>query len=163
MLPGQRSHTLQQALLKAGADAHDLAGGLHLSTQGIGGGGKLIKGETGELGDAVIKPWLKGRIGVGDLDVLKEHSHGDLGGNAGDGVARGLGGQSRRAGHAGVDLDEVILAGVGIERELDVTAALDLQLADELDGGIVEHLLVMLGQGHDGSHHDGVAGVNAHG
>ena len=133
----QGADALEQGLLQVGADAHDLAGGLHLGAQLVAGGGELIEGEPGQLGDDVVQAGLEGGVGVGDLDVLQGHAHGDLGGDPGDGVAGGLGGQGRAAGDPGVDLDEVVFRGGGIQGELDVAAALDLQLPDDLDGGVV--------------------------
>ena len=50
-----------------------------------------------------------------------------------------------------------------MQRELHVAAALDLELADDLDGGVVEHLQIVIVQGKYGGYHDAVAGVHAHG
>ena len=50
-----------------------------------------------------------------------------------------------------------------MQRELDVAAALDLQLPYDPDGGIVEHLQVAVVQREYGRHDDAVAGVHAHG
>ena len=49
-------------------------------------------------------------------------NNGNLGGNACDGVAACLGGQRRRARYAGVNLDKVVFAGVGVKCKLNVTA-----------------------------------------
>ena len=159
----QRADALQEGLLQRGADAHDLARGLHLSAKEIGGGGELVEGEAGELGDHVVKTGLKCRVGVGDLDLLQRHADGDLCRDARDGIAGCLGGKCGGTGYTGVDLDEVVLTGGGVKGELYVTAAGDLQLADQLDGGVVEHLVFLVGEGHDGSHHDGVARMYANG
>ena len=48
-----------RARLEAVADSHDLAGGLHLGAQGTAGGGELIKGQAGDLQDAVVQGGLK--------------------------------------------------------------------------------------------------------
>ena len=159
----QRAHGLQQALLEIAADAHDLAGGLHLGAQTVAGRRELVEGEAGQLGHHVVEARLEGGGGVGDLDVLQIHAHGDLRRHAGDGIAAGLAGEGGGAGHAGVDLDEEVLGGMGIQRELHIAAALDLQRADDLDGAVVEHLQVVVAEGHDGRDDDGVAGVHAHG
>ena len=128
-----------------------------------GGGGELIEGEAGQLCDDVVQFGLESSIGVGNLDLFQAHAHSDLCSDTGDGVAGSLGSQSGRTGNAGVDLDQVVLRGVRIQCELDVTAAFDLQLGDELDGGVVQHLLIFLAQGHDGSDDQTVTGVNADG
>ena len=152
---------LEQTLFDVGADAHDLARGLHLSAEGVRRGGKLVEGETGKLCNNVVKPGLKGGCGVGNGDIFQSHTHGDLGGHAGDGIAAGLGGKSGRTGNAGVDLDEVILAGIGVKGKLNVAAAFDLKLADDLYCAVVEHLEIMIGKGHDGGDNKGVTCVNA--
>src|SRR5699024_5305047 len=79
------------------------------------------------------------------------------------GVAGGLGGQGGGAGHTGVDLDDRVLIAVGVQGELHVAPALDLQGGDDVQGGGTEHLILLVGQGLGGGHHDGVAGVHAHG
>src|SRR5699024_9340187 len=81
----------------------------------------------------------------------------------GDGIASGLGGQSGGTGHTGVDLDDGVLEAVGVQSELAVTAALDLQSRDDIQSGGTQHLELLIGQGLGGSHHDGVAGVHANG
>ena len=148
------------------ADGHDLAGGLHLGAQGAAGGGELVKGQAGDLQHAVVDGGLEAGGGlaghrVGDL--VQGVAQGHLGGHLGDGVASGLGGQGRRAGHTGIDLDDCILEGVRVQGELHVAAALDLQGGDDVQGGGAEHLELPVGQGLGGGHHDGVAGVDAHG
>ena len=159
----QRTDGLQEAFLQGSADAHDLAGGLHLGAQGVFRGGKLVEGEPGELGDYVVQAGLESGGGVGDLDILQSHAHGDLGGDPGNGVAGGLGGQGGGAGNSGVDLDEVIFGRVGVQSELHVAAAFDFQLPNDLDGGVIEHSQIMVRKGHDGGHYERVSGVDTYG
>ena len=79
------------------------------------------------------------------------------------GVAGGLGGQSGGTGHTGVNLDDRVLEGLGIQSKLHVAAALDLQGGDDVQSGGAQHLELPVGQGLGGGHHDGVAGVDATG
>ena len=158
----QGTDRLQQTLLQVGADAHNLTGGLHLGAQGVLGGGKLVEGESGELCHHIIQRGLKSGGGVGNLDILQSHTHCNLGGHPGDGIAAGLGSQCRGTGHSGVDLNEVILAAVGVQGKLHIAAAFNLQLPDNLDGAVVKHLQVVVVEGHDGGYHNGVTGVNTH-
>ena len=44
---------------------------------------------------------------------------------------------------------------------MDVAAAFDLEFSDDLDGGVVEHLQIVLIEGHDWGDDDGVTGVDA--
>ena len=94
---------------------------------------------------------------------LSKGNRGDFRGDPGNGVAGGLGGQSGGTGDPGVDLDEVVFGGIGVEGKLDVAAALHFQRPDDLDGGVVEHLPVVVAEGHDGGDHHAVAGVDAYG
>ena len=158
----QRTDTLQQCLLQIGTDAHNLAGGLHLGAQLIGSGSKFVKGKPGQLGNHIVQTRRKGGVGVGDLDFLQRHSHGDFGRDPGNGITGSLGSQRRRPGNPGIDLNEIVFGGIGVQGELDVAAALDSQFPDDLDGSVIQHLQVVVVQGHDGRNHNGVAGVNAH-
>ena len=53
--------------------------------------------------------------------------------------------------------------GMGTQGHLDVAAALDAQAPDDFEAGRPEHLVLLVGQGLAGGHHDAVAGVSAHG
>ena len=159
----QRADGLEQALLERAADAHDLACGLHLRAERVGGGRELIEREARQLCDHVVQRRLERGRRVGDGDLVEVHADGDLGRDARDGIAAGLARQRRRAGDAGVDLNEEVLRSLGVERKLHVAAALDLQRADDLDRAVVEHLHVMVAERHDRRDDGGVAGVHAHG
>ena len=159
----ERADTLEKALLEVRADAHDLAGSLHLRAELVGCGGKLVEGEAGELGNNVVEVGLERRVGVCNLDLFKSHTYCDLRSNSCDGVARSLGRERRGTGNSRVNLDEIVLGGVGIERELNVASALYLELSDKLDSRVVEHLLVTIGESHYGGYDERVTGVNSDG
>ena len=159
----QGTDALEQALLQGAAQAHGLAGGLHLGTQGVAGVGKLIEREPGHLGDDIIDGRLVAGRGGGQQDLIQIQAHADLGGDPGNGIAGGLGGQGGGAGHPGIDLDEVIFRRDRIQGKLDIAAAVDLQGPDQLQGHPAKHGAVRLRQGLGGGHHDGIAGVDAHG
>ena len=85
-------------------------------------------------------------------------------GDLGDGEARGLGGQGRAAGHAGVHLDGQDAAVFRADGELDVRSArLHTDLPDHLDGGVPKRLVFLVREGLRGRDRDAVAGVHAHG
>ena len=157
----QRADGLEQALLDGAADAHDLAGGLHLGGQLVRGVGELVKREARHLGDDIVDGRLEGGRGVGQLDLVEVHADGNLGGDAGDRVARRLRCEGRGARHAWVDLNEVVVEGLGVKRKLDVAAALDLQRADDLERAVAEHVVFVVGQGLRGGDDDRVTGVDA--
>ena len=84
-------------------------------------------------------------------------------GGAGDGITRGLTGQRRGAGHTGVDLDDGVFKGIGVQGELAVAAAVDAESGNDFHRGAAEHLIFFIGEGHRRSDNDGVPGVNADG
>ena len=158
----QRADRFQQALLHGASDAHDLAGGLHLGAQGVVGVSKLVKGETGHLCHHIVQRGFKGCGGICNGNLVQGHSNGDLRADSGNGIAAGLAGQGGGTGHAGVDLNEVILKTVRVKGKLHVAAALDFQRPNDLQGTVPEHMILLVGQGLGGADHDAVAGMNAH-
>ena len=89
----QGTDAFQQAFLKGPADAHHFPGGFHLGGQGVVGVGEFIEGEAGQLGHYVIQRGFKGGGGVGNLYLVQGHADADFGGDPGDRIAAGLGGQ----------------------------------------------------------------------
>ena len=156
----QRTDALEQALLQVGADTHDLTGSLHLCTQQVGCRCKLIEGETGQLGDHIIQLGLKGCIRISNLDLFQSHTHGDLCGHTGNGITGSLGCQRRGTGNTRVHLDQIILATGGMQCILHITTAFDLQFTNDLNSRIVQLLLLLGLQSHDGRHNDRVTGMN---
>ncbi len=141
---------LQQRHLEAGGDGHHLAGGLHLGAQGPGGVGELVKGPLGHLHHDVVQGGLEAGAGLaGDvvLDLVQGIAQSDLGGDLGDGVACGLGGQGRGPGHPGVHLDDRVLEALRVQGQLHVAAAHDPQVGDDVQRRLAEHLELLVRQG----------------
>ena len=157
----QRTHRFQQAFFERAADAHDLARRFHLRAELVARGGEFVEREPRELGHHIVERRFKGGVGIGNLDILQQHTHGDLGRHAGDRIAAGLGRERGGTRHAGVDLDQKIFARFRMQRELHVAAALDLQGADNLDGAALQHVEVVVVERHDRRHNDGVARMHA--
>ena len=155
-------HALEHALLQRAPDAHHLTRRLHLRSQQIAGRGELVKGEPRELGHDVVEARLHGRVAAGHRNLLQQHAHGHLGSYPGNGIAAGLAGQGGGTADPGIDLDQVVFAGIGIQRKLHVAAALDLQFTDDADGAVIEHLQVRVRQTQNRRHHHAVAGMHAH-
>ena len=140
----QGADAFEQGFFQSRADAHDLTGGFHLSAQHISSRSELVKGETGEFGNHIVQLRLKCGSGVGNLNLVQSHANSDFGGDFCNGIAGCLGCQSRRPGNSGIDLDQIVLRGMGIQSELYIAAALDFKLTDQLDGRIVEHFQIMV-------------------
>ena len=156
---------LHQSHFKGVGDGHDLAGGLHLGAQVTLGVDELIEGPLGELHRHVVQGGLEGGVGLaGDrvLDLVQGVADGDLGGHLGDGIAGGLGSQGGGTGHTGVDLDDGVFKGGGMQGKLAVAAAFYPQLVDDVQGSGAQHLVLFIGQGDGGGDHDRVAGMHAH-
>ena len=127
--------SLLERLLERAADRHHLADRLHLRRERRVGGRELLEGEPRDLHHHVVQHRLEGRRRrPGDVvgQLVEPVAHRDLGADAGDGEAGGLGGQGRRARDPRVHLDDELLARGGVHRELDVAAAGgDADLADD--------------------------------
>ena len=127
----QRADCLHEAALKASADRHHLAGSLHLGPQHMIRGAELVEGQPRHLDHTVIQSRLKAGCGLpGDRvpDLVQAVSQRRLRRHPGDGIARGLGCQSRGPGDTRVHLDHDILEAFGMQGELNVAAPDDLQL-----------------------------------
>ena len=88
--PAEAELALEQALFKGSAHAHGLAGGLHLGAQGVVGIGEFVEGETGHLGDHIVKGRFEGGAGIGKADFIQGHADTDFRGYPGDGVSAGF-------------------------------------------------------------------------
>ena len=131
----QGTDRLHDRALKVGADTHYLAGGLHLGAQAMAGANELIKGKTGHLYNHVVQHGLKAGIGLfchRVFNFIQRIAKGDLCRHLGDGIARCLGGQRGRTAYTGIYLDNTIFKAFGMEGVLDVAAAGDPQLGDDL-------------------------------
>ena len=162
----ERPDRLKEALLHGAPDAHDLSCRFHLCGKGVidlAGvrPGKFVKGETGHLGDDIIKRWFKTGRRVGEHDLIQGHTDADLGGNPGDGIAAGLGGKGRGARHAGIHFDQIILERLWIQRKLHIAAALNLQCPDHSEGTVAEHVVLLVGQGLGRADDNGITGMDS--
>ena len=121
----QRTNGFQETFFQRRADAHHLAGGFHLGAQRVGRGGELVKRKARELRYDVIEARLNGGGTAGNRNVLQRHANSNLRRHTRDGIAARLGRQRGGTGHTRVDLDEIILTRIRVERKLHVTTALN--------------------------------------
>src|SRR5690606_26929092 len=86
----------------------------------------------------------------------------DFGGDPGDRITGGLGGEGAGPADPGIHFDDVIPVAFGIQGELDIAAAADVQGADDAQGGGAQALVVPIRQRLGGGDHDAVPGVDPH-
>ncbi len=162
----QAADGLHQGGLEGRGDAHHLAGRLHLGAEHAPRVDELVERPARYLDHAVIERRLEAGVGFfgdGVGDFVQRIAQRDFGGDLRDGVPRRLGGQRGGAAHARVDLNHVVLEAVGVQGELHVAAALDLQLPDDGERRAAQHLQLPVRKGLARRDDDGVAGVDADG
>ena len=142
----KRADRLEETGFQSTAYAHDFAGCLHLCGKRVVRLRKFVEGETRHLGDDVVQCRFEGGRRVGERYFIECHADSYFGGDTGDGVAAGLGSKCRRAGHARIDLDQVIPERIRIQRELDIAAALDLKSADHFERTVAQHVVLLVGE-----------------
>ena len=161
----QRADGLHQTAFEASADRHHLAGGLHLGPQHMIRGAELVEGQPRHLDHAVIQSRLKAGRGLpGDRvpDFVQTVSQRRLRRHPGDGIARGLGCQSRGPGDTRVHLDHDILEAFGMQGELNVAAPDDLQLRNDVPRRCAQHLVFLVSQRLGRRRHDGIPCMDPH-
>ena len=159
-------HGLHQGLLKALADGHDLAGGLHPGAERAGAARELVEGPFGKFDRHIVQGGLEAGAGhAGDVvhHFVQGIAQGDAGGYLGDGIAGGLARQGGGAGDPRIDLDHRVFKGIRVQGELAVAAAHDAQGLDHAEGSRTEHLVFPVRQRQRRGRHDAVPGVDAHG
>ena len=143
----QRTQCLHQTAFKIGADAHHLAGRLHLRRQGTFCRQELIERKTRHLHHAIVQCRLKARIGLaghGVFDLIQGIAQRDLGGYLGDGITGRFGSQCRRTAHTRIDLDDTVFKTGGMQRKLYVTSARDAQGTDDVECRRTKHLVFLI-------------------
>ena len=102
-----------------------------------------------------------GRLRYRVLQVEETVAQAQLCGDKRQRVARRFRSQSRRAGEAGVHLDDTIVFRLRVVGILYVTFAHDADVADDADGQLAELVVVGVGEGLRRRNHDTLAGVDA--
>ena len=147
------------------ADAHDLADGAHLGAELVLGALELLKGPAGELDDDIVAAGdilVEGAV-LAAGDLVEREAGGEHGGDEGDREAGGLGGEGGGTGGAGVDLDDDDAVAHRVMGELDVRAADDADLLNDLVGLLLQALLQILADSEHRGGAEGVARVHAEG
>ena len=162
----QRTDGLHKRALEVVTDAHNLAGGLHLSGQCSFCGDKFIKRQPWQLYHHIVQRGLKAGKGLarnGVFNFVKGIAKGNLGRHLGNGVAGGLACQRRGTTDTGIHLNHTVFKAIGMKGKLHITPAGNLKLVDDIECRGTEHLVFLIPQRLGGRHHDAVPGMHPYG
>ena len=159
----QRAYGFQQTFFQSAADTHNFTGCFHLCGQCVCSCCEFIEGETRHFCYNVVQSGFVVCCCFAQLDFIQSHTDCDFCCNSRDGVAGCFGSQRGGTRYTRVNFDQVVIGGVGVQCELNVAAAFDLQFFDDLQGGFFQHVEVVIVQCQDGSNYDGVTCVNTNG
>ena len=158
----ERTNSLQQALLDSTADAHNLTGSLHLSTELVRSLAELIEWEASNLSYDVIQRRLRASRTIREHNLVEGHTYCNLRCYASDRETTRLRSQRRRARNSWVNLDDIVVERERIQCKLNVTSSLNLQCTNNLQCAGTEHLSLLVSQSLARSNYDRVAGVNTY-
>src|SRR5207248_2413150 len=101
-------------LLEGAADSHDLAGAPHAGADYGVEVAELVERPARNLHHDVVERRLEEGAGAGDIvpDLGNRLAERDAGGDLGNGIAGGLGGERGAAGESRVDLDDEVAVGI---------------------------------------------------
>ena len=157
------TQALLHDLLEAFTDRHDLADRLHAGTNLTAHTHELRQVPTRDLHDHVIDIGrLIGRVWRPHLaNLIQAIAQSQLGGHECQRITTGLRRQRGRTAQAGVNLDHAIVAGLRVERVLDVALAHDAQMADRLRRERLQQVKLLLRQRAGRRDHDALARMDA--
>ena len=159
----QRAEGFQERAFERAVECHDFAGRFHLGTDGTICEGEFFEWPAWEFAYDIVDGWFEAgfRIagdGIGDL--IEVQAEGDLRCDFRDRVAGGF--RCERGGTADtrIDFDDVVLVRLGVKAVLNIAAAFDLEVADDVKRCGTEHLILAIGQRLGRSDDDGVTGMD---
>ena len=159
----QRAEGFQERAFERAVERHDFAGRFHLGADGTICEGEFFEWPAREFAYDIVDGWFEAgfRIagdGIGDL--IEVQAEGDLRCDFCDRVAGGF--RCERGGTADtrIDFDNIVLVRLGVKTVLDIAAAFDLEVADDIKRCGTEHLVLAIGQRLCRSDNDGVAGMD---
>ena len=137
------------SLLERAPNAHNLSDRLHARAEQAADTVELLEVPARDLNDTIIETRLEARAGDardGVADLVERDAETKLRGDERERVAGRLGRKCGGTRQTCVDLDDAVLLGSGVERVLDVALADDAQVADDVDRGRAEHIVIAVGQ-----------------
>ena len=139
--------SLLERLLEGTTNGHDLTDGLHGASNVPVDMLELAQIPSGDLGDDVVQTGLEvGGGGLGDCvgELRESVAQPDFGSSVGQRVTGSLGGQSRRTRKTSIDLNNTVVETIGLQSVLDVAFTNNTKMANDLDGGSTEHVVLLV-------------------
>ena len=157
------AQSLLDHLLERATNRHNLAHRLHRRANLSAHTRELRQVPARNLTNHIVerRSHIRTRRGAHLANLVERVAQRNLGSHKSQGIARSLRSQCRRTREARVDLDDAIVVGLGVKGKLDVTLAHDAQVAHTLDGNLLQHLHLLVGQRTRRRHHDTLARVDA--
>lgn len=159
-------HSFHDRHFKRRADRHDFPRRFHSRAQLSLGIQEFIERPFGKFDDDVIDCGLEAGERLARhivSDFVERITESDLCRNLRNRVPRRLGGERRRTAHTGIDFDDGIFKRIGIERKLNVTAALYSEFGYNRQSRTAEHLIFFIRKRHRRSNNDRIARMNTDG
>ena len=145
----QRTDCFHKCTFKVITDTHNFSGCFHLCCQCTFCTDKFIKWKSRDLYNAIVKHWLETCIGLLRnciLNLIQCISKCDLCSNFRNWISGCFGSQCRRTAYTRIYLDNTVLKCVRIQRILYVTSSGNIQLADNVQRGSSQHLVLLITQ-----------------
>ena len=157
------TYGLEDCSLKAAINGHHLACCLHLCAECMISVDKLIKRPTRELHHAVVDRRLKACLRLlcdGVYNLIECVANCNLRGHLCDRVSCRLGRECRGTTDARIDLDDIVLIALRIERILGVAAPLNAEFANDAKARTAQHLILIIRQCLCRSNNDTISCMN---
>ena len=154
---------LLDGLLEGPADGHHLADALHAGADVPGDALELRQVPARDLHDDIVQGrFEEGRRRPGDrvLELVQAVAQAQLRRHGRQRIARRLGGQGRGTAEPRIDLDHPVILPVGAEGVLDVAFSDDPEMPDNVDGGLPQEMVFVVGEGLRRGDDDAFAGMD---
>ena len=154
---------LLDGLLEGPADGPHLADALHAGADVPGDALELRQVPARDLHDDIVQGRLeegRRRFRNRVLELVQAVAQAQLRRHGRQRITRCLGGQGRGAAEPRIDLDHPVVLAVGAESVLDVALADNAEMPDNVDGGLPQEMVFVVGEGLRRSDDDALAGMD---
>ena len=155
--------SLKKRFFDVSTNRHDFSSSLHLGTKTAFTFFKLVKWETWNLGNYVVKGWLKHGIGwtcnwVNNL--IQGQTYCNLSSQLSNWVTCRLRSKCWRTWYTRVYFDDIILETVWIKSQLNITSTFNLEGTNNAQACVTKHLVFIVWHGLGRGKYNGIPCVN---